>query len=181
MIYNQDFHKVEDFVELFNQEFFDCNTRLQAGADEPFYQAPAGDKPAIIFSSHDYFSSALHECAHWCIAGEKRRQIDDYGYWYAADGRTHEQQQEFFKVEQKPQALEWAFALASNLPFRLSLDNLNNPSGDTEAFREQVFSALNNYFVQGFPPHARRMIQMLCRYYRQGQPIQLPDISACSI
>lgn len=181
MIYNQDFHKVEDFVELFNQEFSDCNTRLQTGADEPFYQAPVGNKPATIFSSHDYFSSALHECAHWCIAGEKRRQMDDYGYWYAADGRTPEQQQEFFKVEQKPQALEWAFALASNLPFRLSLDNLNNPSGDAKAFREQVFSALKDYFELGFPPRATRMIQTLCRYYRQGHPIQLPDISACSI
>ena len=181
MIYNQDFHQVEDFVELFNREFSDCNTRLQAGAIEPFYQAPVEHKPAIIFSTQDYFSSALHECAHWCIAGEKRRQMDDYGYWYAADGRTPKQQQEFFRVEQKPQALEWAFALASNLPFRLSQDNLNNPSGDAKAFREQVFSALKDYFEHGFPPRATRMIQMLCRYFRQGHPIKIPDISTCSI
>lgn len=181
MIYSQDFHKVEDIVELFNQEFADCNTRLQSGAEEPFYQAPVEGKPAIIYSTHDYFASALHECAHWCIAGEKRRQQDDYGYWYAADGRTAEQQQEFFQVEQKPQALEWAFALAANLPFRLSLDNLNNPSGDAEAFREQVYARLSDYFELGFPARALRMIQMLCRYYRQGQPIQIPDISSCSI
>lgn len=116
MIYSQDFHKVEDLVALFNQEFADCYTCLQPGAEEPFYQAPAEGKPAIIYSTYDYFASALHECAHWCIAGEKRRQLDDYGYWYAADGRTAQQQQEFFQVEQKPQALEWAFALAANLP-----------------------------------------------------------------
>ena len=181
MIYSQDFHKVEDLVALFNNEFADCNTQLKSGAEEPFYQASVEGKPAIIYSTHDYFASALHECAHWCIAGKERRRLDDYGYWYAADGRTAEQQQEFFKVEQKPQALEWAFALASNLPFRVSLDNLNNPSGDAEAFREQVYARLIEYFEYGFPTRALRMIQILCRYYRQGQPIQIPDISSCSI
>ena len=181
MIYHQDFHQVADIVELFNAEFADYHTRLQAGAEEPFYQAPKNGQPAIIFSTYDYVSSALHECAHWCIAGSKRRQLDDYGYWYAADGRTEEQQQAFFQVERKPQALEWAFSLAANLPFRLSLDNLNNPSGDARLFRQQVYAELMQYFEIGFPPRALRMIQILCRYYRQGQPIQLPDISACSI
>lgn len=73
------------------------------------------------------------------------------------------------------------FCIGGQFAFRLSLDNLNNPTGDAETFREQVYARLTDYFELGFPTRALRMIQMLCRYYRQGQPIQIPDISSCSI
>ena len=52
----------------------------------------------IVFT-HDYFASALHEVAHWCVAGPERRRLTDYGYWYAPDGRTEKQQMEFERVE----------------------------------------------------------------------------------
>src|SRR3546814_2809228 len=48
--------------------------------------------------------------AHWCLAGAARRRQDDYGYWYAADGRDLEQQHLFEQVEVKPQALELLFS-----------------------------------------------------------------------
>ncbi len=53
-----------------------------------------------------FYASALHEIAHWCIAGENRCQQVDYGYWYEPNGRSEERQFEFEKVEVKPQALE---------------------------------------------------------------------------
>ncbi|WP_223670438.1 elongation factor P hydroxylase [Kangiella shandongensis] len=176
-------HCVYEFAKHFNQYFAECNIQLIPGADEPFYRAArSASEFAIIYSTYDYFSSALHELAHWCIAGEQRRQRDDYGYWYEPDGRSAELQQLFYQVEQKPQALEWAFSLAADLPFRLSLDNFNNTAlqnGEVECFRDAVFSQLKHYFNAGFPYRAQRLIALLCRLYRNQQPIQLPQKSRC--
>ena len=46
---------------------------------------------------------------HWCLAGTRRRQRVDYGYWYAPEGRDEAQQAAFFAVEAAPQALESLF------------------------------------------------------------------------
>jgi len=82
----------------------------------------------VIFA-HGFYASALHEVAYWCIAGEKRRQLVDYGYWYCPDGRDIQTQHQFENVEIKPQALEWLFCVASDFPFNVSCDNLQ---GDCE-------------------------------------------------
>ncbi|NVK22694.1 MAG: elongation factor P hydroxylase [Kangiellaceae bacterium] len=189
MLVSDQYHDVFVLAELFNQEFSDYAVLLKPGADEPFYQAvnehPSSNakaNSAIIYSTQDYFSSALHELAHWCVAGAKRRQLDDYGYWYEADGRSAEQQALFYKVEVKPQALEWAFSLACNIPFRISNDNLNNNELAQEAvihFRDNVHQQLAYYFTHGFSGRSLRLIQMLCQFYRQGAPIQLPDKEQC--
>ena len=95
--------KLTQLVDIFNALFLEeQNTRLQVGAVEPFYQAPKANQPAVIYSRDNYFSSALHEIAHWCIAGTERRKLEDYGYWYCPDGRTADQQQAFEQVEIKP-------------------------------------------------------------------------------
>ena len=61
--------------QVFNDCFaHSCNTRLCGGADEPLYQpaaTPAGFH--ALYYRGDYFASALHEVAHWCIAGAQRR------------------------------------------------------------------------------------------------------------
>jgi len=78
---------------VFNALFLPTyGTRLVGGADEPLYLPAKHGKPHTIYYRDDYTSSALHECAHWCIAGPERRQLEDYGYWYAPDGRSREQQ-----------------------------------------------------------------------------------------
>ena len=116
-------------------------TRLVGGAGEPFYRAAsASDDMAVIHYSHDYFRSALHEVAHWCVAGEERREQDDYGYWYAPDGRSETQQREFEKVEVLPQAWELLFCAACGHPFRVSMDNLDNQPLDVSAFEEAVYA-----------------------------------------
>ena len=74
-------------------------TVLQGGADEPYY-AP-GEPHRIVFRE-DFVRSALHEVAHWCVAGERRRTLPDYGYWYSPDGRDADQQQAFLRSRRDP-------------------------------------------------------------------------------
>ena len=97
---------------------------LEGGFEEPVYLAgtSVAGEPARIRYTRDYFRSALHEVAHWCVAGPRRRRLDDYGYWYAPDGRDAAAQAEFLRVEVRPQALEALFCAACNHPFRVSLD-----------------------------------------------------------
>lgn len=125
------------FQDCFGEQF---NTLLVGGKDEPFYRAPRGSEPAEIHYRHDYFRSALHEVAHWCVAGEARRLQDDYGYWYAPDGRDAEQQKAFEQVEVLPQAWELLFCAACGHPFRVSMDNLDNMPADIAGFEEAVLA-----------------------------------------
>lgn len=132
-------------------------TRLVGGAPEPFYQ-PAG-RDGTCHQLHyrsDYFASALHEVAHWCIAGEARRRLPDFGYWYAPDGRTAGQQAAFESVEYRPQALEWFFSRACAHRFRVSADNLH-PDGsipDGESFKRRVLDQALHWQTAGLPLRA---------------------------
>lgn len=160
-------HQYQDLIHIFNQTFFaSFNTRLVKGGDEPLYlPAHANCHYHQIIFAHGYFASALHEIAHWCIAGEQRRLLVDFGYWYEPDGRTTQQQRDFEKVEVKPQAIEWGFSLACGKPFRVSVDNLNGESGDTTQFEENVFHQLQAYRTNGFPHRAHCFIQALQAFY----------------
>ena len=162
---NQPQQRDEDvpiLITLFNRTFADYNTRLVLGEDEPVY-LPANDQcpyHQIVFA-HGFFSSALHEIAHWCIAGEARRLQEDYGYWYCPDGRDAQQQANFEKVEIKPQAIEWAFTEAAGRKFQVSTDNLNGAEPDRETFTKNVAAQLACYQEKGFPPRAQRFIDAL--------------------
>jgi len=137
------------FQGLFEQSY---RTLLVEGAAEPLYQpGNTTEQPHKIYFTHDYFASALHEIAHWCIAGETRRQQLDYGYWYVADGRSNNQQQAFEQVETKPQALEWVFCCAANFKFRISEDNLNGDATVSEEFKGAIWNQVRNYCRHGLP------------------------------
>ena len=99
--------------------------RLLGGAVEPIYEPGSGDDAAVIRYTRDYPASALHELAHWCIAGSRRRALPDYGYWYRPPPRTDREQAAFFRVELPVQALEARLAVAAGLPFRVSVDDLD--------------------------------------------------------
>lgn len=119
--------QADQMVRLFNACFSESEqTLLIGGASEPYY-APQSNRQAYhhIFFVHDYVRSSLHEIAHWMCAGKVRRQLPDYGYWYAPDGRTSEQQAAFEAVEVAPQAIEWLLSLAAGVSFEVSLDNLS--------------------------------------------------------
>ncbi len=96
-------------------------------------------------------TKSLLELSHWCIAGKARRQLADFGYWYAPDGRSEAQQQAFERVEIKPQALECLFTLACRRVFRVSQDNLFadfDTSGST--FALDVYQQAEDYIAR---PH----------------------------
>lgn len=160
----------------------DWRTELVASGDEPFY-APARSSDGLhcIYFAHGYFNSALHELAHWCLAGERRRGLEDYGYWYCPDGRSAEQQAEFERVEVKPQALEWWFSRACGRRFRTSLDNLSGEPTDSRPFRRAVQRQALVYAGQGLPSRAAAAVALLCEVFDTRRPthqdfdIRLPD------
>jgi elongation factor P hydroxylase len=131
------------------------NTRLVGGYPEPFYKAATREAYAEIRFTRDYTRSALHELAHWCVAGQERRLQDDYGYWYAPDGRSEAQQRLFFQVEVIPQAIEKHFCNALGIPFATSIDNLGNPSvSGIEDFTRAVDEACSDFALHGLPARA---------------------------
>ena len=142
------------FNELFEEPY---ETRLVGGAREPLYEYVPDGIHQIHFRA-DYVSSALHEVAHWCIAGGARRLIDDYGYFYVGE-RNQEQQQQFQIVERRPQALEWIFSIAAGVPFRISLDNFG--SVDPIPFAEQVRRAAQQLLNRGLPARAQSFARAL--------------------
>ena len=162
-------HHPDDLIRIFNHCFQNSyQTQLAYGQDEPIY-LPADDNLLYhtIFFAHGFFSSALHECAHWLIAGEKRRLLVDYGYWYMPDGRTAEQQTLFQQVEVKPQALEWILSKACRHSFRLSFDNLNGHTPEAEQFAFAVQKQVQVYETQGLPLRAEKFHQALLSHYQR--------------
>lgn len=172
-------HDYNDLIRLFNGCFVSTyNTQLVKGDDEPIYLPADGDRSYhAIYFAHGYFSSALHECAHWMIAGEARRQLVDFGYWYVPDGRTAEQQQVFQQVEIKPQALEWVFSKASHHPFRVSIDNLHGEETDTTAFKQAVYEQVLTYCAKGLSLRAQMFRQALCAFYGTSEVLNPEDFS----
>lgn len=160
-------HDYRDLIRIFDSAFSALNTRLIKGEGEPIY-IPADDSCAYhrIEFAHGFFSSGLHEIAHWCIAGIERRKLVDYGYWYCPDGRDEKQQAEFEKVEVKPQALEWCFSVACGLPFKVSTDNLNGAPVDRLAFQDKVLTQVAVYLQSGLPKRAAELIEVLRDFYQ---------------
>ena len=163
----------QDLIRLFDQCFAAShNTCLLGGGAEPSYLPADAWQPLhrIVFT-RDYFRSALHEVAHWCVAGAARRQQVDFGYWYAPDGRTAAQQTAFEQVEVKPQALEWLFCEAAGHRFRVSLDNLSGEATDPLPFSRRVLAQVHHYLDNGIPERAACFIDALLTHYRPGQAL----------
>lgn len=153
---------LSDFTQLINQDYLKSyNTVLIGGFSEPFYQPVQQNQPAQIQFTRDYFRSALHELAHWCVAGEERRKLADYGYWYAPDGRNQAQQTLFFKSEVVPQAFEWALCLVCGVKFDVSVDNLNAATSGVEDFKQAVYEKLQHYLHSGFPARTENLLQLI--------------------
>ena len=159
----QEYHAVNTLIGLFNGTFLKTfNTELVRGDDEPIYlPATQPDTTHKIVFAHGYFASALHEIAHWCLAGAERRKLEDYGYWYCPDGRDAEQQALFEQVEVKPQAIEWALTFGCARAFQVSTDNLNGVEPDRARFTRAVKKQLLHYLEVGFPPRAQQFMEVL--------------------
>lgn len=158
----------QDLIHLFNRLFQQAEqTILVGGASEPLYLPKTTETPYHqIFFTYDYYSSALHEIAHWSVAGIERRQLVDYGYWYKPDGRDTNEQQLFEQVEIKPQAIEWIFSVAAGVSFRVSADNIagNNIASDT--FKKNIYLQVLTYMQNGLPTRAELFRQALIHFYK---------------
>jgi hypothetical protein len=153
---------LEEFTDLVNQHYLcDYHTVLVGGFPEPLYLPAQADQPAMIQFTHDYFRSALHELAHWCEAGKQRRMLVDYGYWYAPDGRNQAQQQQFFRHEIVPQAIEWALSLAAGVKFDVSVDNLNQEVDGVAEFAQAVHQRLLAYLENGFSARVEALLKLI--------------------
>jgi elongation factor P hydroxylase len=163
-------------IGLFNQCFqVSYNTCLEGGASEPEY-LPANQECGyhrVIFTQ-DYVSSALHEIAHWCIAGEDRRLLNDYGYWYEPDGRNDEQQAHFESVEIKPQALEWIFSKASGVKFSISADNLDTGCLPSATFSQAIETQAKEFCCRGVNDRAMTWINALSNKFKRSSVLD-PD------
>jgi len=161
---NSEYALTNWLISLFNTLFLEQQVELIRGEQEPEYFPAQGDKSARIVFAHGFFASALHEISHWCIAGSKRRLLNDFGYWYAPDGRTAAQQHDFERAEIKPQALECLFTLACGRPFQVSQDNLfADFDSSVSTFTYDVYQQVVQYIAlpQSLPRDARTLLRTL--------------------
>ena len=170
-------HEYQDLIAIFNDTFLETfNTKLELGGDEPIYLPADQEHPhhRIIFA-RGFYASALHEIAHWCVAGPERRLLEDFGYWYEPDGRTAEIQAEFEKVEIRPQAYEWILAKSADFPFSVSCDNLHGDfEPDRLGFMHKVHNEVMSILENGLPPRVKMLSDALCAFY-QTKPLETSD------
>ena len=169
-------HDAHQVMRLFNQEFAESDTtELIGGAAEPYYEP--GSLNRIYFRA-DYVRSALHEVAHWCVAGSRRRRLADYGYWYSPDGRGAAQQQAFFAVEARPQAIERCFCEAIGMPFSPSVDNVGAQIDPQQLhrFEARIEEWCNQFERTGLPLRAARFIKAL----RSTTSLSQDPVSGCA-
>ena len=176
-------HQLQDIISLFNACFKNkINTELVRGGEEPIYLPRTQYYPydRVVFA-RGYYASALHEIAHWCIAGEERRKLVDFGYWYNPDGRTEEQQSAFQQVEVKPQALEWILSRSTGIRFNVSLDNLHGDlTAEAQAastFKDNIYSQVQAYMQEGLPVRAQQLTTKLLAFYRPQQPLTIDEFN----
>lgn len=148
------------FSNCFAENF---HTRLVGGAEEPLYLPETAHSHAEIHYRSDYRRSALHEIAHWCVAGPLRRGLTDYGYWYSSEDRDSTKQAAFFCVEAKPQALESLFCEAAGIAFTVSVDNLSLdiPQSMLEQFENWLRRERIQFQKNGLPKRAALFSQAL--------------------
>ena len=170
--------RLQCIIQLFDRIFLDAeNTQLIGNADEPLY-IPSSSRvvPHQLIFRENFLSSALHEIAHWCIAGKQRRLQQDFGYWYQPDGRTVDEQAKFESMEVKPQALEWIFSNACGQKFTPSADNLNasDDVADDTAFKQALVKQARQWCEsQQLPPRAKIFIEALRKEFATADPYNL--------
>ena len=155
-----------DLERVFNQCFLETHqTMLVGGGAEPPYlpSSTPSRRPHRVIYREDYLASALHEVAHWCLAGIERRKLEDYGYWYSPDGRSREEQSAFENVEARPQALEWILSDTCEFVFQLSADNLTLGVESSDRFESEVETQRKLLLAKGLPARAALYRDQLTR------------------
>lgn len=165
--------------QVFNGLFaVSAQTVMVGGGAEPLYVPASGDQPARLVYTRNYAASALHEAAHWCIAGAVRRRQVDYGYHYDPPPRSTTQRQRFFGSELRCQALELLFTAAAGQPFQVSIDDLDAPeasAAETGAgeFDAEVRAAAVAMHRRGLPPRAAQLRGALAAEFNSAAVVAL--------
>lgn len=136
-------------------------TVLIGGGLEPLYLPAQRHRPAVIRYARDYAQSALHELAHWCLAGPRRRTRLDYGYWYQPPPRSPVQQRRFERVETPVQGLELIMALATGVRFHVSADNHADPHANSADFRRRILESAARRLKGGLCPRTLAVLDAL--------------------
>ncbi|MFP8965318.1 elongation factor P hydroxylase [Pokkaliibacter sp. CJK22405] len=137
---------------------------IQGDAEEPFYEAPTASTRAVLYFRSNYPRSLLHEMSHYCLAGDRRRGLDDFGFWYAPCGRSAEEQERFEVVEARPQGLEKVLCEIVGLKFSPSLDDFSGRPASASFLQalEQAYQEM-----QVSPPHtANKVLSGLKSYWK---------------
>lgn len=133
---------------------------LLGGAAEPVYLPAVEGRRAIIRYTRDYAQSALHEIAHWCLAGRERRRLLDYGYWYVPPPRSDRMQAAFYAVEEQVQALESLLADVCGLKFHISADQIG---AESTQFAATVARRAATMVREGVRPRAQQVLAALAQ------------------
>lgn len=153
-----------DIAACFNEAFSSSHhTRMLGGAQEPLYLPATDTQPARLYYREDFAASALHEAAHWCIAGRQRRTQVDFGYAYQPPPRSDTQQRRFFALEVRTQALESLFAAAAGVCFQPSADNLGSDIAPFAAQIERVVPQVQRWVATSADRRARQLLTALRR------------------
>ena len=158
--------ELEFLTKTFHTLFAESDdpTILLGNAKEPVYLPKNSSNPYNrIYYRDNFLSSALHEICHWTIAGQARRQIVDFGYWYTDQRGSQRMQKSFLKVEIVPQALEWILTSSLDQPFFVSLDSF----GDSELlpdFRKSVRDKALTFYNGRKPPRFEKLLSRILTY-----------------
>ena len=174
--------KSQEITNLFHRIFKEnYKTIIVKGEYEPFYKAAKSDCAfhEIIYAN-DSLSSLLHELSHWFIAGNARRMQDDYGYWYLEKRKTNKEQNDFFKSEVKPQALEWILSMAADHHFQFSIDNfyIEELTG-IDKFKSDVLEQVKIYLNGNIEKRAKIFIQELQKKYQSDLYLSEAQFNLC--
>lgn len=148
---------------------------LLGGADEPLYEPATLGRPALIRYRQDFAQSALHELAHWCIAGAARRALADYGYWYQPPPRDPAMRARFFAVESRVQGLERILAHVCGVRFHVSLDD---PGSDPLDFEARVAWSTQCWLRRELPTRTQVVLHALEPDWRQRLDVLTLEVAA---
>ena len=149
---------------------------MQGGAAEPLYLPAQNGRASELYYREDFAASALHEAAHWCIAGRARRDRIDFGYQYQPPPRSQQGQQAFFASEVKTQALEGLFAQVAHVDFQASADNLHANVTEFELLLARTRDSVEDWLLQSTDTRAHRFLTALTSACKASvvQPEPLP-------
>ena len=149
-----------EVAAVFNCTFSDHSVVMHGGYREPMY-IPGMDVAEIRYTL-DHTASALHEAAHWCIAGRRRRRNTDYGYFCEPPPRSGMHRVRFEDVEIEAQSVEVLLAEAAGSQFQPSADDVDVPLFLLEAFSSRILERARERRQVGLPKRADKFRAALC-------------------